>query len=98
MDFNNKCYYTTQGNIKCNNDMIENFGYEPCGPYGNNAICSGNKCCGKNSTCGGDHNKKDFNFCINSKKENITNKTLYYYGKWLDGNYDGWSETKKVKS
>ena len=83
MDFNNKCYYTTQGNIKCNNDMIENFAYAPCGHIeGKDVFCNEkDQCCGKNKTCGGNHSKKS-SYCSNKIDEN------YYIGHISYGKYD----------
>lgn len=53
-----KCYYTSQGEVKCNN-TVENFAVSTngrCGYWFGGTTCPKGQCCSEWSWCDGNHN------------------------------------------
>ena len=52
------CYYTAQGEVKCNNNITENFAVSTngkCGPTNDYNTCPTGQCCSDYGFCGGTH-------------------------------------------
>lgn len=94
---NNKCYYTIQGNIKCN-DNVEFFATPTkCGINNKGAKCPKNlPCCSKSGYCGGDSsygysygycNMKDFDGTLDSNLKLQCTQNKYFQGAYYEYNY-----------